>query len=279
MADEWKVNLNAYFERIGFAGSIAPTLATLELIHALHPATIPFENLNPLLGLPVLLDQESLEQKLLAEKRGGYCFEHNTLLLAVLRELDFTVRGLVARVVWGNPEAINQKPTHMVLAVDIAGTTYIADVGFGGLGLTAPMKLRADIEQPTPHETYRLTGGDPDWHLQVQLDGHWRSLYVFNLDEQQDADYAAPNLFTSSDPSSKFTQNLGVALSPSGRRITLTGNRLTVRTAGEPNAVQVLGTVEALRDALSGVFGMGLPPAELLDPVLQRIIDQAPQAE
>ena len=66
-----KVNLNAYFERIGFAGSIAPTLATLELIHALHPAVIPFENLNPLLGLPVNIDLQSIEKKLLAEKRGG----------------------------------------------------------------------------------------------------------------------------------------------------------------------------------------------------------------
>lgn len=275
-----KVNLNAYFERIGFAGSIAPNLATLELIHALHPATIPFENLNPLLGLPVLLDQESLELKLLAERRGGYCFEHNTLLMSVLQELDFTVRGLAARVVWADAEAIDRPPTHMVLAVDIAGTTYIADVGFGGLGLTAPMKLRADIEQTTPHETYRLTGGDPDWHLQVQLGEHWRTLYVFTLAEQQEADYEAPNLFVSTDPGSKFVRDLGVALSPSGRRITLGGNRLTVRAQGEPDAVRVLGTVEELRDALSGVFGIGvLPPADLLDPVLQRIIDQAPKAE
>ena len=274
-----KVNLNAYFERIGFAGSIAPNLATLELIHALHPATIPFENLNPLLGLPVLLDQESLEKKLLTDRRGGYCFEHNTLLMAVLQELDFTVRGLAARVVWADAEAIDRPPTHMVLAVDIVGTTYLADVGFGGLGLTAPMKLRADIEQATPHETYRLTGGDPDWHLQVQLGEQWRTLYVFTLAEQQEADYAAPNLFVSTDPGSKFVRDLGVALSPSGRRITLEGNRLTVRTVGEADTVQALGTVDELREALSGVFGIGLPPAELLDPVLQRIIDQAPKAE
>ena len=274
-----KVNLNAYFERIGFAGSIAPSLATLELIHALHPATIPFENLNPLLGLPVLLDQESLEQKLLTERRGGYCFEHNQLLMGMLQELDFTVRGLAARVVWANPAAINQKPTHMVLAVDIAGTTYIADCGFGGLGLTAPMKLRADIEQATPHETYRLTGGEPDWHLQVQLGEEWRTLYVFTLDERQEDYYAAPNLYVSSDPTSKFTRDLGMALSPSGRRITLGGNRLTIRTTGEADVVQVLTSVEDLREVLTGVFGIGvLPPAELLDPVLQRIIDQAPKA-
>lgn len=274
-----KVNLNAYFERIGFAGSIAPTLSTLELIQALHPAAIPFENLNPLLGLPVLLDQASLEQKLLTERRGGYCFEHNLLLMGALRELDFSVRGLAARVVFANPEAIDAKPTHMVLAVDIGGTLYLADAGFGGLGLTAPLKLRADTEQTTPHDTYRLTGGEPDWHLQVKLGEDWRTLYVFTLEERQAADYLAANTYVSTDPHSKFTRELGVALSPSGRRLTLAGNRLTIRTQGEPNAVQVLESVEALREALSGPFGIGLPPAELLDPVLQRIIEQAPKPE
>src|SRR5690606_12496335 len=151
-----KVNLKAYFDRIGFAGSIAPTLATLEAIHALHPASIPFENLNPLLGLPVELDLDAIGRKLLAERRGGYCYEHNLLLMAVLRELDFTVRGLVASVLWNRPEPHEGPPTHMLLAVDISGATYIADVGFGGMTLTAPLKLKADSEQSTPHETFRL---------------------------------------------------------------------------------------------------------------------------
>lgn len=272
-----KVNLNAYFERIGFVGSIAPNLATLELIHALHPATIPFENLDPLLGLPVLLDEQSLEHKMLTGRRGGYCFEHNTLLKAMLGELDFSVRGLAARVVLNDPEAINQPPTHMVLAIDIAGTTYIADCGFGGLGLTAPLKLRADVAQATPHGTYRLTGGAPDWHLQAQLGEDWRTLYVFTLDEWEATDYLAPNLYASSDPASKFTRDLAMALSPSGCRITLAGNVLTTRVMGEPDKIDVLDNVEQMRTTLGEVFGLAvLPDAERLDPVLQRIIEQAP---
>src|SRR5215217_3708344 len=154
-----KVNINAYFERIGFAGSIAPTLQTLELLHALHPAVIPFENLNPLAGDPVQLDQVSLERKLLTDQRGGFCFEHNFLFMRVLADLDYEVRPLLARVVWNNPEAIVAPPSHMLLLVDLKGTKYIADVGFGGQTLTTPLRLRADVEQPTPHETYRLTGG------------------------------------------------------------------------------------------------------------------------
>jgi N-hydroxyarylamine O-acetyltransferase len=269
------VNLKAYFERIGFAGSIAPTLATLELLHALHPAVIPFENLNPLLGLPVLLDQASLEKKLLAEKRGGYCFEHNLLFMSVLNELDYTVRGLAARVLWSNPSATDVPAHHMLLAIDIAGTTYIADVGFGGLTLTAPLKLRADVEQQTPHETYRLTGGDPEWRLEVKIGEGWRVLYAFDLTEKSEEDYDEPNRFRSSDPQSKFTTELTVALSPAGRRIALSGNRLVVHGLDGTAERRELTSVAEMREVLSTNFGIGLPAADLLDPALEVILANA----
>ena len=143
-----KVNLKAYFERIGFAGSIAPTLATLDLLHALHPATIPFENLSPLMGDPVALDQPSLERKLLSERRGGYCFEHNLLFKRMLQDLDFVVRPLLARVVWTNPDGANRPPSHLLLLVEVNGQNHIADVGFGGLTLTTPLRLRAGRPRP-----------------------------------------------------------------------------------------------------------------------------------
>ena len=270
-----KVNLNAYFERIGFAGSIAPTQATLELLHALHPATIPFENLNPLLDLPVLLDQASLEKKLLADKRGGYGFEHNLLFMSMLRELDFSVRGLAARVLWNNSDAVDGPPNHMLLAVDISGTTYIADVGFGGLTLTAPLKLRADTEQKTPHETFRLLGGDPGWRLEARLGEEWRALYVFNMQEQVEEAYASSNLFVSTDPESRFRRELRVALSPSGKRLTLLNNRLTVHADGQPAEQRFLETVGEMREVLSTQFGIALPPAYLLDPRLEVILADA----
>jgi N-hydroxyarylamine O-acetyltransferase len=274
-----KVNLNAYFERIGFAGSIAPTLATLELIHALHPAVIPFENLNPLLGLPVSLDLPDIEKKLLAERRGGYCYEHNLLLMAVLRELDFAVRGLAARVVWFDPTAIDRPPTHMLLAVDIGGVTHIADVGFGGLTLTAPLRLKSEVEQPTPHETFRLTGGEPDWTLEAQIDGEWRALYVFDTIEHSPDYYEAPNLALSTDPDSRFRTELRAALSPAGKRLALRNNRFTTHIAGEPSEARLLTSVTELRELLSGTFGIQLPPADLLDPRLEVILANAGVAE
>lgn len=270
-----KVNLNAYFERIGFAGSIAPTLATLETIHALHPASIPFENLDPLLGLPVSLDLGAIERKLLAEGRGGYCYEHNLLLQAVLRELDFPVKSFAAQVLWSDPDATDRPATHMLLAVEISGTLYIADVGFGGLTLTAPLKLRADIEQPTPHETFRLTGGDPLWRLEARIGEAWKPLYAFEAVEKSVGDYAEANDRHSADPESPFRQHLLVALAPEGKRLALHDNRLTIREADQPAETRLLTSLAEMHDVLTDTFDIHLPNAELLDPRLEAILAAA----
>lgn len=272
-----KINLNAYFERIGFAGSIAPTAATLELIHALHPAAIPFENLNPLLGQPVSLELGDIARKLLSDRRGGYCYEHNLLLMAVLRELDFSVRGLAARVLWSDPRTTERH--HMLLAVDISGTTYIADVGFGGMTPTTPLKLKPDVEQPTPHETFRLVGGDPEWQLEALVGDDWKPLYAFELTERSMDDYAASNAFLSTSPDSGFTRELRVALAPSGRRLALRGNRLTTHVVGEESQSRVLTSVAEMRDALTQSFGILLPPMDLIDPRLEMILADAGVAE
>ncbi len=85
------IDLNAYFQRIGYSGERTPTLKTLQSIHQHHAEAIAFENLNPFLKQPVPLDLKSLQQKLLHEGRGGYCFEQNLLLGSVLRAFGFQV--------------------------------------------------------------------------------------------------------------------------------------------------------------------------------------------
>lgn len=268
-----KVNLNAYFERIGFAGSIAPTLATLELLHALHPAAIAFENLNPLLGLPVKLDLGSLQTKLLVERRGGYCYEHNLLLMAMLADLDYTVRPLSARVLWNG--ARGEKAHHMLLAVEIGGATYIADVGFGGLTLTAPLKLKADTEQGTPHETFRLSGGDPEWLLEAKIGDEWKPLYAFETGARSMEDIEAANRFVSSDPASPMRSDLRVALAPSGKRLTLHNNQFSIYIDGEAPQRRTLTSVADMREVLTTSFGITLPPADLLDFKLEAILAEA----
>ena len=272
-----KVNLNAYFERIGFAGSIAPTLATLEAIHALHPAAIPFENIDPLMGRPVLLDQASLEQKLLHKGRGGYCFEHNTLLMNVLRDLDFTVRAHAARMLWGHPEGGAPIISHMVLLVDIAGGSYLCDVGSSRFMLTAPLRLRDGVEQQVGKELYRLSKTAEGWRLEVKVDDDWRGVFQFDLVEQTEGDIAALN---SAVEAEYFNRGqLHAARAEGDVRSRLSGNRLSIYRPGEEPERRDAGDVDALKAMLAEVFRITLPLAlDLLDPALQRVIDTAPPA-
>lgn len=278
-----KVNLNAYFERIGFAGSIAPTLATLDLLHALHPLAIPFENLTPLMGDAVALDQPSLEKKLLTEKRGGYCFEHNLLFMRMLEDLDYVVRPLLARVLWNRPEGASIEPSHLLLLVEINGQSHIADVGFGGLTLTAPLRLRADVDQTTPHETFRLTGGNPEWVLEVRIGEDWRPVYAFTLDTISETDIAPINHTLSTDPDSPFTHELRVAMTAAGKRLKLLNTTLTIQPVEGEKEQREITTMEGLRSILTQDFGIVLPNDERLETALWRFIplppdtpDQAP---
>ena len=91
--------LDTYLKRIGLAGPAgAPTLETLRRLHTAHVAAIPFENLDILLGRGVSLDAGRLRDKLIDQRRGGYCFEQNTLFQDVLREIGFTILPMEARV-------------------------------------------------------------------------------------------------------------------------------------------------------------------------------------
>src|SRR2546430_1492720 len=144
-------DLDAYFKRINYSGSHSPTIETLRQIHARHTQAIPFENLNPFLKWPVNLDIASLQQKLIHDKRGGYCYEQNLLFRHALETIGFGVVGLAARVSWNTPEDVVLPRTHMLLRIDLDGQAHIADVGFGGLTLTAPLRLGLETGEPTPH--------------------------------------------------------------------------------------------------------------------------------
>src|SRR5688572_6799679 len=261
MSDD--ANIDAYFERIGFSGSIAPTLQTLEQLHQLHPAAIPFENLDSLMDVPVRLELRNLEQKLLFERRGGYCLEQNLLFKAMLEDLGFAVTGLAARVNWGHPLEAERPLSHMVMLVEIAGTKYLSDVGFGSATLTAPLRLKADIEQQTPHETFRLSGGGPDWRLEIRIGEEWRPVYTFDTSEQSFEDYVKINDLVQSD--TNFRDNVIAARSDKGRRITLRNRELKIHPTGGETERRTLVSAGEVKEALSGLFGITLPANEKLD--------------
>lgn len=226
------IDLDAYFDRIGYNGPRDQSLATLRALHALHPAAIPFENLDPLLGRPVSLAIADVAEKLIASRRGGYCFEQNTLFRAVLETLGFPVTGLAARVVWmAPPERPMAARTHMLLRVAVEGEDYIADVGFGGLLQDAPLRLITGIEQRTPSETARYVQTGGSWQRETRIAGIWQRVYVFTLEPQVEADYAVANWFTSAHPASLFRNHLLMERLQPGLRTSLSNRKFTRRFA------------------------------------------------
>jgi N-hydroxyarylamine O-acetyltransferase len=268
------IDLDAYFQRIGYIGERTPTLKTLQSIQQHHAQAIAFENLNSFLSQPVPLDLKSLQQKLIHEGRGGYCYEQNLLLGSSLLALGFQVTNLAARVLLNLPEGTISPRTHMLLQVDIDAQKYIADVGFGELTLTAPLSLTPDIEQSTPHEPFRLIATDHTYIMQAYIGQEWKSLYRFELQEQQLADYEVSNWYVSTYPNSLFVTTLIAGRPDEDCRYALRNNQLTTHYLDGRTERRVLSTVTELRTALEDVFRLKLPALANLDSALQQVVQQ-----
>jgi len=263
--------LDAYLARIGYAGPRTATIDTLEAVHALHPAAIPFENLNPLLGWPVSLGVDSLQSKLVAGGRGGWCFEHNTLLRHALEALGFSVTSLAARVLWNAAPGSPIGPrSHMLLLVDLDDELFIADVGFGGNVLTAPLRLEPRVAQFTPHEPHRLWPIESGFVLETCLSGEWMPLYRFTMEPQFPADYEVSNWFLCHHPSSFFRQILICARATADGRYTLRNNALAVHR-NNGTEMRTLADPAALRSSLENDFGLRLPESLELAAMLERV--------
>ncbi|MGE5095458.1 MAG: arylamine N-acetyltransferase family protein [Betaproteobacteria bacterium] len=270
------VDLERYLARIGHAGPVHADLGTLRALHGRHAEAIPFENLAAFLGDPVPLDMPSLERKLLTAGRGGWCFEQNLLLAGVLETIGFEVRRLAARVRWNVAPGVTTARTHMLLLVTLAGERYIADVGFGGQTLTAPLRLEPDTEQATPHEPYRLVTDADQYSLQALIAGEWQTMYVFDLQRQEMADYELANWYLANNPNSQFVKGLVCARAAPHRRHALRNTRYAIHYPDGRTERRFVGDVAGLKEVLRREFGLALPATAKLDEKLAAMIAANP---
>jgi N-hydroxyarylamine O-acetyltransferase len=262
------VDLDAYFRRIGYGGPVAPTLQVLRALIERHTQSIPFEALDVLAGRPVLLDLDSLSAKLIHRRRGGYCFEQNALFRAVLDSIGFQTTGLLGRVRFRAPREAMRSRSHMVLRVNFpepveGQTTWLADVGFGGLTPPSPLASVLDLEQTTTHETMRFIAFGSDMLLQARLNGLWEDVYQVPPDPQLPIDYEVGNWFTATHPASLFRNNVMVTRPGPGERLVLF-NRIFSRRPTEGAAEKrVLETADDYRGVLTEVFNLDVTEADI----------------
>ena len=227
------IDLDAYFRRVGYDGPSEPTLDVLRALHALHPAAIAYDGIDVLLGRPIDLAPAVLFDKLVTRRRGGYCFENNGLFKAVLVQLGFEVEAFLCRVLWflapGDPLPLR---THMTLKITIDGEAWLADVGFGGGAMIAPLRLDDRTPQATANGVYRITPEGGELKLELQSRERWLPMILFAPVPQLDVDFLAPNWYTSTHPRSTFKHRLVACRTYPDVRHALLNNRYTIR---QPN--------------------------------------------
>lgn len=253
-------DLDAYFARIGYAGPREPSLAVLHALTLHHATTIPFENLDVLLGRGINLAPEAIFQKLVWDRRGGYCFEQNNLLLLVLRTLGYRVTPIGARVRWQLARDVTPARTHLFLRVHLPEGDWLTDVGMGGASLTGAIPLEFDRELPTPHETRRLVREQGRLFHQLWTGTGWTDCCEFTLDEMHPIDCEVANWWTSASPASHFKTNVTAARAGrDGTRKGIRAGEFTHRRGAEILAREPITSAPRLLAILAEHFDLPFP--------------------
>ena len=255
-----EVDLGDYFDRISYHGPAEPTLATLRALTELHPAAIPFEAIDVLLDRGIDLSPAAVNAKLIARRRGGYCYEQNGLFARVLRAIGFEVDSLASHVRWMSEAGAPPPPlTHRVLKVTIDGVPWLADVGFGSCVPTAPLRMDVSDPQPTAHETFRVSALGPHRLLEAMVEGEWRPVYSIGSEPWLEGHYEMANWYTSTHPASHFRHRLIVTRTTPSARYILADGRLTIRRADGSREKRYLDTDEIMA-SLTDLFQLPVDP-------------------
>ncbi len=235
-SDQWQIDrldLHGYLRRLGIAAA-EPSSDALAELHEAHVRTFTFDNIDVLLGRHPGVSLDEVQQKFVVRGRGGYCFEHSTIVAAALERLGYQVRRHLGRV--GDPDAgIQQGRTHMVVEVVLEGRRVLCDPGFG-MSLLRPIPMTDGAEDDyLPGWRYRLRRTDAgDWALQRRREEGWEVAHTTDELEVKPVDVVIGHHYTSTFPGSHFTTGLILSKHLPGRHITVTHESLTVRTPGEP---------------------------------------------
>lgn len=247
-------NLAAYLKRIGFEGQPATTFATLKQLMQRQLRTVPFENLDVQAGKVVSIVPEDIVAKIVPTRRGGYCYEVNSLFAMAL-----TAIGIPFTLAGARPMTFPERRprTHMVIIAAIEGRQYLCDTGYGRLAIREPMDLSL-IDTPVrqDYDTYRLIVRDGEYIVQAQMQDGWDNLYSFNLDGFELCDFVPANWFNSTSPDSIFTQKRLIMRHTDDGRILLVDNHLRVFAGGE--ATERTVTADELPGVVEDLFGIAL---------------------
>ncbi|MGE8500349.1 MAG: arylamine N-acetyltransferase family protein [Pseudomonas sp.] len=272
MNEPFVLDLPTYLARLGYRSAPPPTLETLRELQQRHCAEFVFETLSTLLHVPISVEASDVQDKLLKQGRGGYCFELNGQFLRLLQALGYDARGLTGRVVMNQTQGPLPARTHMLVLVTLDGARYITDVGFGGMVPTGPLLLDSEAEQATPHELYRLSLVDGSYTLSAKVGDEWRAMYLFDMQPPAEIDYVVGNWYVCTHPDSPFLGQLLVARTGDRQRTTLHNGSFATHHVGERSQRVQLRDVDEVLAVLHEVFGIRVPQHPDLHAAIERVM-------
>lgn len=256
-----KFNLKEYLERIGFEGELEINAQGLHDLHVGHVTHIPFENLDQLQGKNISLEREWLFEKIVENKRGGYCFEMNGLFSHVLKEAGFNVTDACARVY--RPGVGFGGRAHQVLVVNVDGGLWMVDVGFGGNGPIAPVKIEDGLEQEQYGRFYRIKADETfGYILEFQVDGNYEVVYSFTTEACYPMDFDMANYFVSNNPNSIFRKVIMCTMPTEKGRVSMYDNNLKIIHNGLVTEKKLNSDFE-INAAMEKYYGISLEKAYL----------------
>lgn len=249
--------LKNYLERIAISEGVSGDLETLKKLTQGHPKHITFENIDSFTGIVPAIDTADIFHKLVTEKRGGYCYEQNSLFKEVLQTLGFNMKMHLARVLWSSKDGSETARTHMLLTTDIGGEKYLVDVGFGSMTLTAPVLFHS--EQETPNGLFRLISLDDNFYRLDVFKNEWLPIYKFTLEEVQLSDLDMANWYVATGPSSMFNKFLMITRVDEHARYALFNKEFNIRDNEGGKKSSEITSEEELELILINYFKLNIP--------------------
>jgi len=236
------LKIESYLRRIAFHDQVKVDHRTLAALHRKYIQSVPFENLDIHYGRKIRLDLKAIEDKIISNHKGGFCYELNSLFGALLGQLGFDVKMISARVC--ERGKIGQEFDHMVLVVKL-DEEWLVDVGFGDSFLE-PIKIAMGLKQRDPAGYFRIARHDPTYlRLEASKNGlDYSAKYLFTLFKRGLEDFAEMCEYHQTSPESSFTWEKVSTLAMENGRITLRGQSLIETRDGHKTVKQVAGKQE-----------------------------------
>jgi N-hydroxyarylamine O-acetyltransferase len=255
------MDTSAYLRRINYKGLVYRDLDTLRALQQQHVFEIPFETLDIINQIPILLQTEILFQKVVLDKRGGYCYELNILFHQLLSLCGFRVSMVAGRLL--HKHGYGREFEHMALIVELHGQKWLVDVGYGDFSL-APLSVQTGEIQSDGRNYYQIIDpvvvdgkeylGVAKWNTGKQ---DFKIDYIFTLTPRSIGDFAGMNEFHQHSPDSHFARSLICTLPTAEGRITLINNKL-MRTENGKRVVRIIQEESHREEILEKYFHMDM---------------------